>query len=70
MVLKTILIFVCPFVLFLKTGFYCVAPAVLELTLVDQDLRDLPASTSRVLGLKMCATNAWLILTFLVLSSF
>ncbi|CAO2580510.1 hypothetical protein LEMLEM_LOCUS1482, partial [Lemmus lemmus] len=37
--------------------------AVLELALVDQaglKLTDLPASTSRVLGLNACATTTWL----------
>jgi hypothetical protein len=46
-----------------ETGFLCVALAVLELTLVDQaglELRNLPASASQVLGLKACATTAWL----------
>ena len=39
--------------------FLCVALAVLELTIVDQadlELRVLPASLSRALGLKACAT--------------
>ena len=51
------------FVLFCfpETGFLCVALAVLELTthFVDQaglKLRNPPASTSQVLGLKVCAT--------------
>jgi hypothetical protein len=46
----TCLVLFC-FVLFLffETGFLCVALAVLE-------LRNLPASASRVLGLKACAT--------------
>jgi hypothetical protein len=35
--------------LFFETGFLCVALAVLE-------LRNLPASASRVLGLKACTT--------------
>jgi hypothetical protein len=47
---------------FFKTGFLCIALAVLELTthLVDQaglELRNPPASASRVLGLKACATT-------------
>jgi hypothetical protein len=54
--------FVCLFVLFFfKTGFLCVALAVLELTFVDQaglELRNPPASASQVLGLKACATTA------------
>jgi hypothetical protein len=42
---------------FFKTGFLCVALAVLELKSVDQaslKLRNSPASASRVLGLKAC----------------
>jgi hypothetical protein len=35
---------------FFETGFLCIALAVLE-------LRNLPASASRVLGLKACATT-------------
>ena len=35
---------------FFETGFFCVALAVLE-------LRNLPASASRVLGLKVCVTT-------------
>jgi hypothetical protein len=53
------LFFVCLFVF--ETRFLCVALAVLELTLVDQaglELRNLPSSAFRVLGLKACATNA------------
>jgi hypothetical protein len=45
---------------FFKTGFLCIALAVLELTFVDQaglELRNLPASASRVLGLKAWATT-------------
>ena len=49
---------------FFETGDLCVsAIAVLELALVDQaslQLRDLPASASQVLGLKVCATTAQL----------
>ena len=44
------------FVLF-ETGFLCVPLAVLELGL---ELRDPPASASQMLGLKVCATTAWL----------
>ena len=43
--------------LFFETGFLCIALAVLGF--VDQaglKLRNLPASASRVLGLKACAT--------------
>ena len=40
---------------------FCVALAILELTLDEAGLklRDLPASASLVLGLKACATTAW-----------
>jgi hypothetical protein len=54
------------FFFFPSTGFLCVALAVLELS-VDQavlELRNLPASTSQVLGLKACATSSRLHLTF------
>jgi hypothetical protein len=54
LILKDILFF-----FFFEIGFLCVALAVLELT-VDQaglELRNLPASASRVLGLKACATT-------------
>jgi hypothetical protein len=37
---------------FFKTGFLCVALAVLE-------IRNLPASASQVLGLKAYATSDW-----------
>jgi hypothetical protein len=46
---------------FFKTRFLCAVLDVLELT-VDQaglELRNLPASVSKVLGLKACATTAW-----------
>jgi hypothetical protein len=46
---------------FFETGFLCIALAVLELTFVDQaglELRSPPASASRVLGLKACATTS------------
>jgi hypothetical protein len=52
-------LFVCLFVF--KTGFLCVALAVLGLNSVDQaglKLRNSPASASQVLGLKACATTA------------
>jgi hypothetical protein len=42
---------------------FSVVQAVVELTFVEQaglKLRDLPASASRVLGLKVCTTPAWL----------
>jgi hypothetical protein len=45
---------------FFETGFLCIALAVLELNFVGQvglKLRNLPASASRVLGLKACATT-------------
>ena len=47
---------------FFETGFVCVALAVLILNSADQagiELRDLPASASQVLGLKVCITD-WL----------
>jgi hypothetical protein len=45
-----------------KTGFLCVALVVRELTLYQADLklRGLPASASRMLGLKVCTTSAQL----------
>jgi hypothetical protein len=49
------------FIMFLETGFLCIALAVLELIFVDQaglELRNPPASASQVLGLKVCATTA------------
>jgi hypothetical protein len=53
-------LFVCLFCfLFFETGFLSIALDVLELTFVDQggfELRNLPASASRVLGSKVCAT--------------
>jgi hypothetical protein len=51
-------LFFC-FLVFLRQGFLCVALAVLELTLyqADLELRNLPASASQVLGLKVCATT-------------
>jgi hypothetical protein len=52
-------LFFC-FLFFFETGFLCIALAVLELTFVDQaglELRNPPASASRVLGLKACATT-------------
>jgi hypothetical protein len=54
---------------FFETGFLCIALAVLELTLVDQaglELRNPPASASRVLGLKVCATTTQLTVLFLI----
>jgi hypothetical protein len=41
------------FVLFFKTGFLCLSQA-------DLELRNLPFSTSQLLGLKACTTTAWL----------
>jgi hypothetical protein len=48
-----IFIFIFFFFWFFDTGFLCVAQAVRE-------LRNPPASASQVLGLKACATTAWL----------
>lgn len=49
---------------FPDTGFLCIVLDVLELTLhIDQvglEFRDLPTSASRVLGVKLDATTAWL----------
>jgi hypothetical protein len=48
------------FFFFFETGFLCVALAVLESHSVDQaglELRNPPASTFRVLGLKACVTT-------------
>jgi hypothetical protein len=54
--------FVCfGLVFFFKTGFLCVALAVLGTHSVDQaglELRSPPTSASQVLGLKACATTA------------
>jgi hypothetical protein len=44
--------------------FFCVALAVLE-PQAGLELRNSPASASRVLGLKVCATTAWLCIGFL-----
>ena len=47
---------------FMRQSFSVALEPVLELVLVDQvglKLRDSPASTSRVLGLKACATTGW-----------
>ena len=55
--IKLVCLFVC---LFFRTGFLCIALAVLELAFVDQaglKLRNPPASASRVLGLEACATT-------------
>jgi hypothetical protein len=55
-----LVLFVCLFlIVFFETGFLCIALAVLELT-VDQaglELRNLPASASQEMGLKVCATT-------------
>lgn len=51
--------------LVLKTGFFCVVPAVL----LDQarlQLRDLPVSVSQVLELKACTTIAQLVFCFFI----
>jgi hypothetical protein len=55
------LLFICFW--FFETGFLCIAPACPGTHSVDQaglELRNLPASASRVLGLKACATTAQL----------
>jgi hypothetical protein len=58
---------VCLFVF--KTGFLCVAlagcPGTYSVDQADLELRDLPAPASQMLGLKACATTAWLLLSFL-----
>jgi hypothetical protein len=54
------------FGLFFETGFLCIALAVLALS-KDQaglKLRNPPASASRVLGLKACATTPGILCTF------
>jgi hypothetical protein len=56
---QLILFFFFFFFWFFETGFLCVAQAALEFT-VDQaglELRNPPASASRVLGLKACTTT-------------
>jgi hypothetical protein len=61
-----VLLFVCLFVLFFKTGFLC-SPGCPGTHFVDQaglQLRNPPASASRMLGLKACATTARLKSTF------
>jgi hypothetical protein len=52
-------LFVCLFVFwFFKTGFLCIALAVLELThQAGLEVRNPPASPSQVLGLKVCANT-------------
>ena len=53
--------------IYFKTGFLCVALAVLELTFVDQaglELRNPPASVSQVLGLKACDTTPGFLIFF------
>ena len=47
--------------MFLRQGFSVALEPVLELALVDH----LPASASRMLGLKVCATTTWLPREFL-----
>ena len=59
-----LLLFFC-FVLFFETGFLCVAlvsvcPGTLSVDQAGLELRNLPASASQVLGLKVCATTVWL----------
>jgi hypothetical protein len=48
---------------FSETGFLCIALAVDQAGL---ELRNLPASASRMLGLKACATNAWLVYFYFI----
>jgi hypothetical protein len=60
-----IYLFIYIYFWFFETGFLGVALAVLELTFVDQaglELRNPPASASRVLGLKARTTTAWRLL--------
>jgi hypothetical protein len=50
-----------------ETGFLCISPGFPGTHSVDQaglELRNLPASASRVLGLKACATTARLCFVF------
>ena len=51
---QVIFLFVCLF----ETGFLCVALAIPGTHSVSLELRNPPASASRVLGLKTCATTA------------
>jgi hypothetical protein len=54
------ILFAC-FVLLFETGFLC-SLGCLGTHSVDQagfELRDLPASPSQVLGLKVCTTTSW-----------
>jgi hypothetical protein len=48
---------------YFETGFLCIALPVLELTHAGLELRNLPASASQVLGLKVCATTPGLVFT-------
>jgi hypothetical protein len=64
LMVSLLLFFVC---LFSRQGFsvYLYSPGCLGTHFVDQaglELRNLPASASRVLGLKACATTSGLIL--------
>ena len=65
--------FFCLFVFgfgFFETGFLLYSPDCPRTHFVDQaglDLRNLPASASRVLGLKACTTTAWLLGSFVCL---
>jgi hypothetical protein len=57
------------FVLFFDTGFYRYSPGYPGTHFVDQvglKLRNPPASASQVLGLKACATTAWLKFVILI----
>jgi hypothetical protein len=49
-------------VLFFETGFLCIASVTHSVDQAGLELRNLPASASasRMLGLKACATTAWL----------
>jgi hypothetical protein len=53
-----LLLFVC---LLLETGFLCLpcCPGTHSIDQAGLELRNLPASASLVLGLKVCATTAW-----------
>jgi hypothetical protein len=56
----SVVLFLFFFFWFFETWFLCIALAVLELTLYTRlasELRNPPASASRVLGLKACATT-------------
>jgi hypothetical protein len=61
---------VCVCFWFFETGFLCVAlagcPGTHSVDQVGLELRNLPASASRVLGLKACATTAQFGWVFLI----